>query len=77
MNAHKTSVKIAEVPGRFLLPEIPEKHPDDMTSFKQLANGGNLRRMESYLGNPESTIVSGSATSAPSQVRRCAIRTCW
>ena len=59
MNAHKTSVKVAEAPGRFLLPDIPEKHPDDMTSSRQLANGGNLGRLESYLGNPESTIVSG------------------
>ena len=34
MNAHKTSVKVAEAPGRFLLPDIPEKHPDDMTSSR-------------------------------------------
>ena len=59
MNAHKTSVNVAEVPGLFRLPDIPDKHPDDMTSSRQLANGGNLGRLESYLGNPESTIVSG------------------
>lgn len=46
-------------PPAFRLPDIPEKHPDDMTSFKQLANGGNQGRLESWLGQPESTIVSG------------------
>ena len=48
-----------KAPGRFRLPDIPEKHPDDMTSSKQLAQGGNQGRLESYLGHPESTIVSG------------------
>jgi Uma2 family endonuclease len=30
-----------------------------MTSSKQLAKGGNQGRLESHLGNPETTIVSG------------------
>ena len=46
-------------PPAFRLPDIPEKHPDDMTSSKQLAKGGNQGRLESYLGHPETTIVSG------------------
>ena len=46
-------------PRAFRLPDIPEKHPDDMTSSKQLAKGGNQGRLESYLGRPETTIVSG------------------
>ena len=46
-------------PGRFRLPDIPEKHPDDMTSFKQLAENGNAARMKAYLGRGETTIVSG------------------
>ena len=41
------------------LPDIPERHPDDTTSSKQLAKGGNQGRLESYLGDPETTIVSG------------------
>ena len=40
------------------LPDIPEKHPDDRTSAKQLAKGGNQGRLESHLGYPETTIVS-------------------
>ena len=51
--------KTSRAGSRYRLPEIPEKHPDDRTSSRQLANGGNLGRLESYLGNPESTIVSG------------------
>ena len=43
----------------FRLPDIPEKDPDDMTSFKHLAQGGHAYRLAHHLGNPESTIVSG------------------
>ncbi len=46
-------------PLAYRLPDIPEKHPDDMTSSKQLAKGGNQGRLEFHLGNPETTIVSG------------------
>ncbi len=46
-------------PLAYRLPDIPEKHPDDMTSSKQLAKGGNQGRLEFHLGNPEITIVSG------------------
>ena len=59
MTTLNTTAKTSRAGSRFRLPDIPEKHPDDRTSFKQLANGGNLGRLESYLGNPESTIVSG------------------
>ena len=43
----------------FRLPDIPEKHPDDMTSFKQLAESGIVHHLVRYLGNPETTLVSG------------------
>ena len=46
-------------PKTFQLPDIPEKHPDDMTSSKQLAKGGNQGRLEFWLPDPETTIVSG------------------
>ena len=46
-------------PQAYRLPDIPERHPDDTTSSKQLAKGGNQGRLESYLGDPETTIVSG------------------
>lgn len=44
---------------QFVLPDIPEKHPDDMTSFKHLADNGNAHHLIQYLGSRETTIVSG------------------
>ena len=46
-------------PQPFRLPDIPEKHPDDMTSFKQLAVTGLVHHLARYLSNPETTLVSG------------------
>ncbi len=43
----------------YRLPDIPEKHPDDMTSFKHLAENGNVGRVKVHLGHPETAIVSG------------------
>ena len=44
---------------RFRLPDPPERHPDDMTSFKQLAATGHAHHLAMHLGNPDTTIVSG------------------
>ena len=42
----------------FRLPDIPEKHPDDMTSVDNLHRHGAIANIVQYLGNPETTIVS-------------------
>ena len=44
---------------RFRLPDIPEKHPDDMTTMKHLAQNGNMHNLLQHLGKQETTIVSG------------------
>ncbi len=49
----------AKQPPPFRLPDIPEKDPDDMTSFKHLARDGHAYRLAQHLGNPENIIVSG------------------
>ena len=36
-------------PFAYRLPDIPEKHPDDMTSFKHLAENGNVGRVKTHL----------------------------
>ena len=59
MTTSDTTARKSQAKGRFRLPDIPEKHPDDMTSFKHLAENSNVGRLKSRLGNPESTIVSG------------------
>ena len=42
----------------FRLPDIPERHPDDMTSYDNLHQHGAAANIIQYLGNPETTIVS-------------------
>ena len=59
MTTANTYSKMTEAPGRFRLPDIPEKHPDDMTSFKHLAANGIAYRLADHLGNPDTTLVTG------------------
>ena len=44
--------------GTFRLPDIPERHPDDMTSVDNLHRHGAIANIIQYLGHPETTIVS-------------------
>ena len=41
------------------LPDPPEREQDDMTSVQHLGENGNLHHLIQYLGNPDTTIVSG------------------
>ena len=41
------------------LPDPPEREPDDMTSFPNLAKTGNVYLLTHYLGNQDTTIVDG------------------
>ena len=47
------------------LPDPPEREPDDMTSVQHLGENGNLHHLVQYLGNPETTIVSGERSIVP------------
>ena len=54
--------KMARTPraeGRFRLPDVPEREPDDMTSAEHLSETGLHHHLKQFLGNPETTIVSG------------------
>ena len=56
-----TTVRPIKPPGPaapFRLPDIPEKHPDDMTSVDNLHQHGAIANIIQYLGDPETTIVS-------------------
>ena len=46
-------------PSRFRLPDPPEREPDDMTSAEHLSETGLHHHLKQFLGNPETTIVSG------------------
>ena len=47
------------------LPDPPEREPDDMTSVQHLGESGNLHHLMQYLGNPDTTIVSGERYIVP------------
>ena len=47
------------------LPAPPEHEPDDMTSVQHLGENGNLHHLAQYLGNPDTTIVSGERFIVP------------
>ena len=44
---------------RFVLPDPPEREPEDMTSFDQLTLNGSAHHLVQHLGNPETTLVAG------------------
>ncbi len=47
------------------LPDPPEREPDDMTSVQHLGENGNLHHLAQYLGNSDTTIVSGERYIVP------------
>ncbi len=49
----------AATPPFFRLPDIPEKHPDDMTSVQHLHEPGHTHHLSQYLGHPDTTLVTG------------------
>ena len=51
--------KTTKSPGRFRLPDPPEREPDDMTSAEHLSETGLHHHLKQFLGNPDTTIVSG------------------
>ena len=51
-------------------PYPPERRPEDMTSFKQLALTGSAHYLAEHLGRPETTIVTGERYIAVIPVRQ-------
>ena len=52
-------VKTPKTGGHFRFPDPPEREPDDMTSAEHLSETGLHHHLKQFLGNPETTIVSG------------------
>ena len=67
MTTRHSEASDQESRGSFVLPDLPEGEPEDMTSFDHLAASGNVRYLIRHLGNPETTIVAGEryVTRAP------------
>ena len=55
---HADLPAVPATPAPFRLPDIPERHPDDMTSVDNLHRHGAIANIIQYLGHPETTIVS-------------------
>ena len=63
---------------RFVLPDPPEREPEDMTSFDHLTINGSAHHLLLHPGSPETTLVASERylTSAVLHIRR-AITTAW
>ncbi len=59
MTTSDTATKVPRAEGRFRLPDAPEREPDDMTSAEHLSETGLHHHLKQFLGNIETTIVSG------------------
>ena len=59
MTTPNITARTSQEPGRFRLPDRPEREPDDMTTAKHLSETGLHHALKRHLGNPETTIVSG------------------
>ncbi len=59
MTTSDTAIKAPRSVGHFRLPDAPEREPDDMTSAEHLSETGLHHHLKQFLGNIETTIVSG------------------
>ena len=53
-----TKAPLPAEPGRFRLPDIPQREPDEVTSQTQLTDTGHAHHVAMHLGNPETTLVT-------------------
>ena len=57
---------VASAPAdTFYLPDIPQRHPDDMTSVEHLHEPGQTHHLSQYLGRSNTTLVTGERYVVP------------
>ena len=56
-NTRKPATFKSQSTGRFRLPDIPEREPDEVTQFDHLFKTGHSHALAVHLGNPETTLV--------------------
>ncbi len=59
MTTSDTTATVPRAEGHFRLPDVPVREPDDMTSAEHLSETGLHHHLKQFLGNIETTIVSG------------------
>ena len=61
-----TDLPAASAPATtFCLPDIPQRHPDDMSSVEHLHEPGQTHHISRYLGRSDTTLVTGERYVAP------------
>ena len=58
MTTADASAKTPKPQVSFQLPDPPERHPDEVTSYDQIHLPGNTHFLYQHLGNPETTLVA-------------------
>ncbi len=58
MTTADASAKTPKPQVQFQLPDPPERHPDEVTSYDQIHLPGNAHFLAQHLGNPETTLVA-------------------
>ena len=62
-----TFAKTTPASGRFRLPDIPQRHPDEMTQYDSLFKHGRSRDLAIHLGSPETTLVEADRWIVPDE----------
>ena len=57
MTTKQTAQDASRKPGRFRLPDPPEREPDEVTAFDHIYEHGNNRYLALHFGNPDTTLV--------------------
>ena len=65
MTTSETTASKLKTPGRFRLPDPPEREPDEVTQYDQLFHKGLSAALLMYLGNPETTLVAADRWVVP------------
>ena len=65
MSTPETSAKTIKAPGRFRLPDIPDREPDEVTQYDQLFHRGLSNDLRVHLGNYETTLLGADRWIAP------------
>ena len=54
-----TTAKTPTAHARVRMPDPPERHPDDMTSFDHLSETGSAHYLKHHFASPDTTLVTG------------------
>lgn len=57
MTTADITAKTSKACSRFRLPDIPQREPDEVTSFDHLHRMGNAHHLARHFGNPETTLI--------------------